>query len=60
MAFDLVGWFAAQDGSCKEHNFAKGEMTMLEPRTVPDGRGHTTLGPSMPLPTTPNKSITTV
>jgi hypothetical protein len=58
LAFDSVGWFAAQDVVCKEHNFAQDEITTLEPRTVLNGRRRIAVGPSRRPPTSPNKSIT--
>jgi hypothetical protein len=60
LAFDSVGGFAKHDAVCKEHNFTEGEITLLEPRTVPDGRGRIVLSPSRFPPTSPNKSVITV
>jgi len=31
LAFDLVGWFAADDVVRKQHNFVESEPTQLEP-----------------------------
>jgi hypothetical protein len=54
---DLVGRYAAHDVICEEQNFLEDEITLLEPRAVPNRPRPRTPCPSNHPPTSPPKSF---
>jgi hypothetical protein len=52
-----MGRFAAHDVVSKQYNFVESELTLLDPRAVPDVRRLIVPDPSNPPLTSPKKSV---